>query len=112
MTTTTTTTTTTKINTNDFRSELEHFMAPERREGYAAERRREGAAMATTHTMHVAGNGVWSASYREGNISGCVESFEKISYHAFAEQVLQGFLAAGGKCIFHGYRGIYGEVSL
>lgn len=100
--------TATKININDFRSPLESLMAPEKREDYAAKRRAEGAKLAPTHVMHVAGNGVWSARHKNGH----VDSYEKIGYHTCAEQLLQGFLEAGGKCLFHNFRGIDGEVSL
>lgn len=78
---------------------------------HAALKEREGASLALEgYTMHVARNGVWSASSRDG--SGHVQSYERIGYHNRAEFLLKGFLEAGGTCIFHGFMGIAGPVSI
>lgn len=97
----------TKIEIRDFVSPLAGLLRnPEqyKREQFAkaSEMVREGL------TMHVACNGVWSAS--KPNQS--VQSYEKLAYHSGAEWILQGFLLAGGKVIFHGFKGINGEVCL
>ena len=68
-------------------------------------------------TMHVNSLGVWSGSFSDLKSENCttsrsVSSYEKIGYHTGAEFFLQGFLQAGGKVIFNGFRGIKGEVSL
>lgn len=97
----------TLIDPRDYRSPFANLLSnPERykREQFAkaAQMVREGL------TMHVACNGVWSAS-KPGT---SVQSYEKVGHHSGAEWIVQGFLLSGGKVIFHNFKGIDGEVCL
>ncbi len=97
----------TVIQPSDYRSPLASLLSnPEqyKREQFAkaAHMVREGL------TMHVASNGVWSAS--KPGVS--VQSYEKLAYHSGTEWIVQGFLLSGGKVIFHNFKGIDGEVTL
>jgi hypothetical protein len=67
--------------------------------------------------MHVGPCGVWSGSFPDqvsenSRTSRSVSSYERLGYHNSADQFLLGFLLAGGKVIFHGFKGIKGEVTL
>jgi hypothetical protein len=60
-------------------------------------------------TLHVGKSGVWSGSFNGGRF---IYSYEKIGYHSGSRWLLEGFLTLGGKVVFHGFKGIHGEVSL
>ena len=59
--------------------------------------------------LHVSATGCWSGSF-PAHLGRSVESFERIGYHSGAEWFLEGFLAAGGRVVFHGFDGIHGQV--
>lgn len=97
----------TLIDPRDYQSPFAAFL--QNPEEYKRKRFAEAAAYVREGlTMHVACNGVWSAS--KPNKS--VQSYEKLGYHSGAEWLLQGFLLSGGKVIFHNFRNIDGEVTL
>ncbi len=104
---------TTKISIEDFRSEFEALMAPEAKHLYTARKVAEGMNLAREgYEMHVSINGTWSARRSGMDEDSSIYSYEKLGYHSCAEKVLEGFLFAGGKVYFHGYRNIHGEVVL
>lgn len=95
----------TKFNPEAFTSPFDVMHTGALQEKQAA----EGAKLASDGlTLHIGVNGVWSASKPNQHVS----SYEKLAYHACVAQLVEGFLKAGGKCLFHGFRGIEGEVTL
>jgi len=96
----------TKFNPADFSSPFDSLHI---KGDYPVKQTADGAKMATEGlTLHIGVNGVWSAS-KPGQQ---VQSYEKLGYHACVNNLVQGFLEAGGKCVFHGFKGIEGEVTL
>jgi hypothetical protein len=86
-------------------------MLPEEQVQYRKQRRREGAGLVKEDlTMHVGSNGLWWAD--SADKLRTLQSFERIGYHTLAEELLYGFLEAGGKCYFHAFKGVNGEVHL
>lgn len=95
----------TRIDPRDFTTVLDHLPPA----GYAEKQHAHGVELATGgFEMHVSARGLWSAS-KPGTI---VSTYERIGYHSCASEVLRGFLEAGGKCTFGGFRGIEGIVTL
>jgi len=94
----------TKINPEDFRTAFDAQHTT-----YKTEQAAKGRELAKQgFTMYVAESGVWSGS-KEGT---SLQAYEKLGFHACVIDLIQGFLEAGGKCKFHGFRGINDEVTL
>jgi len=102
---------TNKIDPNKYRSQFESSMEESKRPVYARMKRQEGADMAGEGLiMHVSATGLWWAT--SDDKLRLIESYERIGYHTLAEQLLVGFLGAGGTCYFHEFDGIEGPVEL
>lgn len=98
---------TTQINLSDFTSpfDAQHTNGP-----YAKEQYGKGQKLSTEITsLQVAVNGCWSGRTKGG---GSLQAYERLAYHACVTDLLRGFMDAGGKVYFHGFRGITGEVSI
>jgi hypothetical protein len=70
-------------------------------------------------TLHVGQNGLWWGSFPDVHTtdptcktSRSVQSYERVGFHSGSDYFLQAFLQAGGTVLFHGFKGIEGEVIL
>lgn len=103
----------TQINPAKYASSFVGLCAPGKLDLIRTEKYASAIKMVTEGlTLHVACNGVWSASGERGNTRTSVQSYEKIGYHTGAEYILEGYLNAGGTVIFHNFDGIDGPVKL
>lgn len=108
----------TKIDINDYNSPLTGLLgAPTEIKATRVNNAKSYAAEGMT--MHVSSSGVWTGSFPDivSNKPNCItyrtlQSYERIAFHSGSEWFLEAFLTAGGKVIFHGFRGIEGEVTL
>ena len=102
---------TTKINLNDFASpfDAQHVGGEYEKEQYLTGRllhSQEG-----WQELDISKSGCWSASNNKtGN--GCLQAYERLAYHACVSYLVKGFMEAGGRVTFHGFRGITGQVTL
>jgi hypothetical protein len=98
---------TTKINPSEFASPFDVMHTQTQ---YAKEQYKKGQKLVhEISEMHIATNGCWSGRTLDG---GSLQAYERLAYHACVNELLRGYLEAGGKVIFHGFRNITGEVGL
>lgn len=101
----------TKIDPLKYKSGFELLMNELERPKYIQQKELEGWRLAAEDmVLHVGSNGVWWADHP--NHHRHVQGFERIGYHTLAEHLLVGFLKGNGRCFFHGFDGIVGEVTL
>jgi hypothetical protein len=98
-----------KVNPNDYTSPFQCLL--NNPQSYKAHRFAEAKKyVAEGMTLHVAGNGRWYGTFQDKGRS--VDSYERLGYHSGANWFLEGYLREGGRVVFHGFKGITGEVTL
>ena len=104
-------TSTTRIDLSTMKSPFLYLMDEDKQGRYKDREIQDGVMHAKEGLeMHVGVSGFYW--FKDPTGSRIIETYARIGYHTMAEQILAGFLSAGGVCFFHGFKGIVGQVSL